>query len=176
MVYKLRLLILTAISTLLVFFSAQAQINIPYSIGSFGNTGGAATIFSGPVVLDGKECIYVANGVQNFSLNNRVGIFKSSCLVENMVTLSVDLFGYPNPAVNNYQLKLKNKTSYKDLTPIKIEINNIEGKSLLNLTTTIASLYAGLNLPIKQLVPGEYIIKAGIAPNKISTIKFLKIN
>ncbi len=173
MVFKLRLLTLTAISLLVGCLSVKAQITIPYSIGSFGNTGVGTPIFSGPVALDGKACIYVANGIQNFSIN-RVGIFKSSCLVENMIEVPIHLVGFPNPAVNSYKVKLKERSAYPDFTPITLEIIGMDGKSLFSFATNMANLNVGFNLPIQRLAPGEHIVKAIIANSQISTIQFLK--
>jgi gliding motility-associated-like protein len=89
-----RLISLLIISTLLST-GLKAQITTAYQIGGFGFTGSTIACYSGPVIINGKGCFNLSNGLSDFTI--KYGTFLSACLVPKILNTNVYASNYLSP-------------------------------------------------------------------------------
>jgi hypothetical protein len=161
----------------LLFFvstSSIAQIKMNYSMGGIQFEQSGKISFSGPILVDSKQCISVFNGVEQFTLF-KSGTFVSGCSIKSDVGLKMKINSYPNP-FSNY-LNIYSDTYNPSLMDDKIliELTSSDGIKVISKYFNFSEVKAGIKLFTAPLLPGSYML--GIKSNQIKTefIKLIKL-
>lgn len=88
--WLISLLIISLLST-----GLKAQITTAYQIGGVGFTGSTIICYSGPVIIDGKGCFNMSNGLNDFFI--KYGSFLSACSLPQSLLNNVYANNYLTP-------------------------------------------------------------------------------
>jgi hypothetical protein len=155
----------------------EAQINVPYHIGSIGMMGSTGTVYSGPVVIDSKSCLMIKNGVNDFAMTQNA-FFSLKCIIDPNVPVAVpviQLIAFPNPVMTMCTIKLQNQSSI-DVSPVMLVFISSDGKVFDNITTSMKELSTGYTVNLSRMNTGIYTIKIMLNSQIISTLKIIKAN
>ncbi len=151
----------------------HGQIKMSYSIGGIGNFStkvSASTTYSNPIILSGKQCYTVSNGIVKFlPINN--GTFFASCEVNlDYIKLSISVF--PNPASSYTVIKFLNQLQLED--KFRVQVYSSVGDLVEGVDVSQVQLLSGYRLALDKLNAGLYYIQ--ISSNKVlQTYKIFKI-
>ena len=151
----------------------HGQIKMSYSIGGIGNFStktSSITTYSNPIILSGKQCYTVSNGVVKFLPVNS-GTFFASCEVNlDYIKLSISVF--PNPASSYTVIKFLNQLQLED--KFRIQVYSSVGDLVDGMDVSQIQLLSGYRLALDKLNAGLYYIQ--ISSNKVlQTYKIFKI-
>lgn len=151
----------------------RGQIKMSYSIGGIGNfstKSSSSTTYSNPIILSGKECYTVSNGVVKF-LPVNFGTFFASCEVNlDYIKLSISVF--PNPASSYTVIKFLNQLQLED--KFRVQVYSSVGELVEGIDVSQVQLLSGYRLALDKLNAGLYYIQ--ISSNKVlQTYKIFKI-
>ena len=147
-----------------------AQIRISYSIGVVGADFNTST-YSNPLSINGKNCIFVSNGISKFIVSDH-GIFLNECAVnEDYIRFSIQVA--PNPATNYTIVKFKNKLQVDN--NFSLTLFGSAGQQLRRFPVNQLEFLQGYRLSTSELSEGVYFIQ--ISSDKINQIfRIIKLN
>ena len=160
---------------LLIGRFCSAQITMSYTIGCIGNTNAKEPVYSSPVIVTGKSCFSVANGVNLFNKKSKDGVFTTACEVVAPVRSAAKLVinAYPNPVVSNVTVKSVLLVPAADL--LLLTMYTAGGIKVREITTNAQLLSEGVNIQMSGLPKGIYIGK--ISGARVSAdFKLIKID
>jgi hypothetical protein len=149
-----------------------------YSIGCIGNTNQKNQVFSSTVIIDGKACFTLSNGIKAFE-NGKPGLFISDC--ERLALLNSPLFStrmisiqaYPNPVISGVTIR--------SIEPLKITDNvyvaifSAGGRKMWGIVTRPNHLYEGIKANMGGWGKGVYFIKV-LSKKIYAEFKLIKID
>lgn len=136
-------------------FGAAAQITTSYSIGSFGNSGSKATIFSSPFVINGNACFMVSNGITKYSASKKGGFLLSCALSKAFIRYSLKVF--PNPVVS--VLTIQSTERLQVSNDFKLVVYSAAGNQVGTYQLNQDQLLAGFKIDMGNLPIGVYVIQ-----------------
>ena len=136
-------------------FGASAQITLSYSIGSFGNSGAKATIFSSPFVINGNACFTVSNGISKYSTSKKGGFLLSCALSKAFIRYSLKVF--PNPVVSVVTIQSLERLQVSN--DFKLVVYAAAGNQVGTYQLKQDQLLAGFKIDMSNLPVGVYILQ-----------------
>ncbi|MEO8173861.1 MAG: T9SS type A sorting domain-containing protein [Sediminibacterium sp.] len=159
---------------ILLFTNAStAQINMTYSIGCIGNTNSKDAVFSGVVLISGKSCFLLSNGISIF-LNGKTGLFNGYCDVvtnsNNPISI-LQVKAFPNP-FTDYVI-IQTVSRFTVMRTWYITIYNTNGQQLKTLKATTQELNDGIRLKMTGFAQGVYYARIN-SPQMHAELKLIK--
>lgn len=151
---------------------AQAQINMPYTMGVVGSAGQTESIFSGSILFDSERCFLLSNGV-SASIYSTANLFTINCVVAPMIQ-PLQLKAYPNPFIEKVTVTSYSVFNYTTAVMYDLHLYNAAGLRIKSFTTSIYGLRSGYEISTSFLAAGTYYLKVQIGQLHIQTLTLIK--
>ena len=157
-----------------ISFYSTAQIKMSYSIGGAQFEQSGKTAFTGPLLVDSRQCINVFNGIEHLSII-KTGIFASTCKLKSEVNLIMNITSFPNPFNNYINIVAENYNQLLNNDKLLVELASSDGVIVVSKYFNFSQIKAGVKLFTSMLLPGPYVLVVKSKQTKTEFIKLIKL-
>lgn len=155
-------------------FLCNAQIKSSYSLGGLFFDQTKSIAFSGPLLVESKQCVNLFNGIEQFSVLKK-GVFVSSCIVKPFNGSAFSINSYPNPFTDYFFVNLNSLAPIIINDKVILELINVDGVIVYSKSITRQELRNGIKIFTSKLPTGSYILGAKSNQLKSEFIKLIKL-